>query len=98
MELHNNIRDYRRKAGLTQEQLAEAMGVTGASVSKWENGQSAPDLTALPLQSDCFLNSLFRLFQDVNDFSEIWLYKGEKALAAVEWGSRAMESVTDSPE
>ncbi len=54
MELHNNIRDYRRKAGLTQEQLAEAMGITGASVSKWENGQSAPDLAMLLELADYF--------------------------------------------
>ena len=54
MELYNNIRDYRKKANLTQEQLAEAMGVTGASVSKWENGQSAPDLGLLTELADFF--------------------------------------------
>lgn len=54
MELYNNIRDYRRKAGLTQEQLADLMGVTGASVSKWENGQSVPDLTVLVELADYF--------------------------------------------
>lgn len=54
MELQNNIRDFRRRAALTQEQLAEAMGVTGASVSKWENGQSAPELTVLMELADFF--------------------------------------------
>lgn len=54
MELHNNIREYRKNANLTQEQLAEALGVTGASVSKWENGQSTPDLGMLTELADLF--------------------------------------------
>ena len=54
MELCSNIRDYRRRARLTQEQLAECLGVTGASVSKWENGQSTPDLGALLELADFF--------------------------------------------
>ena len=40
MENHvaDQIRFYRRQEGLTQEQLAEAMGVSVAAVSKWEQG------------------------------------------------------------
>ena len=42
MENHvaDQIRFYRRQEGLTQEQLAEAMGVSVAAVSKWEQGLS----------------------------------------------------------
>ena len=42
MENHvaDQIRFYRRQEGLTQEQLAEAMGVSVAAVSKWEQGGS----------------------------------------------------------
>ena len=42
MENHvtDQIRFYRRQEGLTQEQLAEAMGVSVAAVSKWEQGVS----------------------------------------------------------
>ena len=36
----DQIRFYRRQEGLTQEQLAEAMGVSVAAVSKWEQGVS----------------------------------------------------------
>lgn len=36
----DQIRFYRKQKGLTQEQLAEAMGVSVAAVSKWEQGGS----------------------------------------------------------
>ena len=38
----------RREKGLTQEDLAAYIGVSKASVSKWETGQSYPDITLLP--------------------------------------------------
>jgi len=38
----------RREKGITQEELANYMGVSKASVSKWETGQSYPDITFLP--------------------------------------------------
>ncbi|MFD2611599.1 helix-turn-helix domain-containing protein [Paenibacillus gansuensis] len=41
----------RRQRGLTQEQLAERVGITAQSVSKWENGLSCPDVAVLPILS-----------------------------------------------
>lgn len=43
-----NIARIRKEAHLTQEDLAEFLGVTKASVSKWETGQSCPDIELLP--------------------------------------------------
>ncbi len=54
MILNDNIREIRKCKGMTQEALAEAMGVSAASVSKWENGQSAPELTVLVALADFF--------------------------------------------
>lgn len=45
----------RRGKGITQDELAEYMGVTKASVSKWETAQSYPDITLLP-QLAAFFN------------------------------------------
>ena len=38
----------RKEKGITQDELAAYMGVSKASVSKWETGQSYPDITFLP--------------------------------------------------
>ena len=54
MVLHENIRKIRKEKGLTQEQLADAMGVSTASVSKWETGVAAPELTVLADLADYF--------------------------------------------
>lgn len=43
--LAENIRSYRKSLGLTQEQLAERLGITLGAVSKWERGSSEPDLS-----------------------------------------------------
>ena len=50
----DQIRFYRRQEGLTQEQLAEAMGVSVAAVSKWEQGQSLPEIPMLMELADFF--------------------------------------------
>lgn len=44
----------RKERGITQEELAGYMGVSKASVSKWENGQSYPDITFLPILANFF--------------------------------------------
>lgn len=54
MELHKNIKELRKHKGLRQEELAELMGVSTASVSKWETDQCAPELTVLMELADYF--------------------------------------------
>ena len=62
MELGKKIKQLRLKAGLTQEQLAEKLGLAPQSVSKWENAAAMPDITALPLLSEIFGVSIDDLF------------------------------------
>ena len=47
-----HIAYYRKKAGMTQEQLSEKMGVTAQAVSKWENGLTCPDLNSVARLSE----------------------------------------------
>ncbi|MCM1287672.1 MAG: helix-turn-helix domain-containing protein [Clostridium sp.] len=48
LKLPDNLVMLRRKKKKTQEEVADFIGVTKASVSKWENGQSMPDIMLLP--------------------------------------------------
>ena len=66
MELGKRIRQLRFKAGLTQEQLAEKLGVVPQSVSKWENAAAMPDITSLPLLAEIFGVSIDDLFDLVH--------------------------------
>lgn len=54
LTLGKRIAAGRKKLGLTQDQLAEKLGVTAQAVSKWENDQSCPDITMLPKLADIF--------------------------------------------
>ncbi len=45
------ISQFRKAAGLTQEELGEAVGISGQAVSRWECG-GAPDVTLLPAIAD----------------------------------------------
>ena len=46
-KLAENIRAYRKQRNLTQEQLAEVLGVTVGAVHKWENRLSTPELAMI---------------------------------------------------
>ena len=48
LNFSQNLANLRRKKKLTQKDLADFIGVTKASVSKWENNQSLPDILLLP--------------------------------------------------
>ena len=56
------IAAYRKDLGLTQEGLASQLGVTNQAVSKWESGQSCPDIALLPKIADLFGITLDELF------------------------------------
>lgn len=54
LSLHKNICKLRKEHSMTQEQLAEALGVTFASVSKWERGVATPELNLIAEMADLF--------------------------------------------
>ena len=58
LSLAENIRTFRKERRLTQEQFAEAMGVTVGSVYKWETGQTVPELGMLVEIADFFDTSM----------------------------------------
>ncbi len=52
--INQTIAAHRREMGLTQEQLGVQLGVSGQAVSKWEKGESMPDILLLPDLADIF--------------------------------------------
>ncbi len=58
LSLSENIRSFRKERKLTQEKLAEALGVTVGAVYKWESGQSQPELGLLVELADFFDTSV----------------------------------------
>ncbi len=56
------IKEARKNAGLTQQDVAQAVGVSVQAVSKWEVGQSMPDTALLPDIADCLGLTLDALF------------------------------------
>ena len=52
--LGKRIAKNRKRLGLTQDRLAELLGVTAQAVSKWENDQSCPDISTLPKLAEIF--------------------------------------------
>lgn len=56
------IARLRREQGMTQEALAQKLGITNQAVSKWESDQCCPDIMQLPQLADLFGISLDALF------------------------------------
>ncbi len=62
MEIGRNIKILRQKNGLTQEALADRLGITYQAVSKWETDANTPDIALLPELARIFGTSIDSLF------------------------------------
>lgn len=63
MNLSKNLNAYRRRAGFTQETLAERLGVTRQAVSKWESDRSRPELELLITMAELYGCTVDNLLQ-----------------------------------
>ena len=73
MEFGNKLLSLRKKNNLSQEELAEKMGVARQTISKWELGETSPDLKQAKMLSNIFQVSLDELVG--NDIKEIMVEK-----------------------
>ena len=104
MKIGEIIREKRKVQSLTQEQLANLLGVSATAVHKWEKGATYPDITTLPalarvLKTD--LNTLLSFREDLTD-EEITRFVGElkKMIESQSYDAafqRAMEEIHQYP-
>ncbi len=64
MDIGTKLKNARTKSGLTQEKVAEEIGVSRQSVSNWENGRSYPDIVSVIKLSDLYSVSLDELLKE----------------------------------
>ncbi len=64
------LRCYRQRAGLTQAELADRLGVNRASIIAWESGAAWPSAAKLPLIADVLQCQIDELYSDVNTGEE----------------------------
>lgn len=91
MAMNTIIRERRRELGLTQEQVAEALGVSAPAVNKWEKGITMPDTGSLPALARLLgtdLNALF-CFEEELSREEIYQFCNEVVELAEKEGIQA---------
>lgn len=104
MKIQEIIRQKRLEKGLTQEQLAERLGVTAPAVNKWEKGVSYPEITLLPVLARLLgtdLNTLLSFREDLTreEVEEIVgeIRRRSEQMSFEEAYAYGMEKVTEFP-
>lgn len=87
MKIGSKIKELRKQRGITQEQLADSIGVSFQAVSKWENNIALPDITLAPALASYFGVSMDVLF----DFSLKEIEEKALAIAKESWKYRSTD-------
>ena len=72
MEIGSKLKNARNSIGLTQEQAAEALGVSRQTISNWENNKSYPDIISVIKMSDIYSVSLDHLLKEENSMKQTY--------------------------
>ena len=67
MKFQEKLQILRKENGMSQEKLAEKIGISRQAVAKWEVGQSYPDFDKIIILSDLFRISIDKLIKDYDD-------------------------------
>ena len=93
MQINEQIKRYRKEAGLTQEQIANYLGVSTPAVNKWEKGTTFPDVTLLPALARLLkidLDTLFAFHEALTDV-EVEAFSRELAILSQDNPDKAFE-------
>ena len=77
MDIGAKLKDARRNVGMTQERVAEELGVSRQSISNWENGRTYPDIVSVVKMSDLYNISLDALLKEEKTVSNYLDYLEE---------------------
>lgn len=84
MDLGKNIYELRRERGVTQEELAAELGVTAAAVSKWEKGNTLPDVLMVCALADWFGVTTDELLGRVRELKKLVVMAGDEDRKLIE--------------
>ena len=73
MEIGHILKNARTRASITQEQAAEAIGVSRQTISNWENGKTFPDIVSVIKMSDVYSVSLDQLLKEESPMKQTYL-------------------------
>lgn len=98
IKINEQIAFLRKQKGLTQEELANVLGVTNQAVSKWESAQCCPDIQLLPDIAKLFGVSIDVLFSDsIMDYSDIHSFmKDDDVIRVVQMRGTKVLKVTST--
>ena len=93
MRIGEQIKNYRKTVGLTQEQVANYLGVSTPAVNKWEKGNTYPDISLLPALARLLkidMNELFSFREELTE-KEIGQFVNELSEVSLESITKAFE-------
>ena len=86
MNLGNNLFKARKKAGLSQETVAEKLGVSRQTISKWETDETVPDIYQSKKLAKLYNLSSDELIElDVKEIEEVIKNTNEETEAKINW-------------
>lgn len=72
MEIGTKLKNARKEANLSQEQVAETIGVSRQTISNWENEKTFPDIISVIKMSDLYSISLDNLLKEKNQMKQTY--------------------------
>ena len=90
MSLGNSLYESRKKKGLSQEEVAEKLGVSRQTISKWETEETVPDIYQAKKLAKIYglsLDELINVDLDQKEIEEVIKNTDEKKEAKINWTS-----------
>ena len=93
MAFGKNLQTLRKKTGITQEKLAERMGVSRQTISNWENGRSYPDIVSVIRMSGLYSVSLDHLLKEEETMKDTYTAYLEESTNIVKSRDRLTKAI-----